>query len=50
LTWMEILRHSGYEFQEISWVQNHLGQSKSLDPGMVAHTFNLGHIFCWRPT
>jgi hypothetical protein len=45
---MEILRHSGYGFQK-----NKTGRSPSSSlsgiKGVVAHTFNLGYTFCWRP-
>ena len=62
---MEILRHSGYEKlrfrqgvhafnpgsprQEDLCVQGQPGTKQVPDPGMVVHTFNLGHTFCWRP-
>ena len=49
---MEILKHSGYEFQKIKTrryleqgVQDHSGIK-----GMDAHAFNLSHTLCWRPT
>ena len=39
--------------KQISEFNGSLGQSKfqvknSLGPGKVVHTFNLGHVFCWR--
>ena len=39
--------------KQISEFKAILGQSKfkveSLGPGVVVHTFNLGHTLCWRP-
>ena len=32
------------------WVQGQPGTKQVPDPGVVAHTFNLGHTFCWRHT
>jgi hypothetical protein len=32
------------------WVQGQPGTKQVPDPGVVAHTFNLGHTFCWRST
>jgi hypothetical protein len=29
--------------------QNKFQVKKSLGPGMLVHSFNLGHIFCWKP-
>jgi hypothetical protein len=46
---MEILRHSGYEFQKIK-TGRPLNSRSSGIKGVVAHTFNLGYTFCWRPT
>jgi hypothetical protein len=52
---MEILRHSGYEKLRYTWlrqgdlwVQGHPATKQVPDPGVVAHTFNLGHTFFWR--
>jgi hypothetical protein len=51
---MEILRYNGYESQKIktgrSLSSRSSGTKQVSDPGMVAHTFNLGHTFGWRPT
>jgi hypothetical protein len=58
---MEILRHSSHQKpahacnpkrlrQGDPWVQGQPGTKQAPDPGMVVHTFNLGHTFCWRPT
>jgi hypothetical protein len=45
---MQILSHSGYEFQKIK-----TGRSLSSRPpvikDMVVHIFNLGYTVCWRP-
>jgi hypothetical protein len=46
---MEILRHSDYEFQKIE-TERSLSSRSSGIKSMMAHTFNLGHTFCWRPT
>jgi hypothetical protein len=43
----EILRHSGYESQ-IKTGRSLSSRSSGIK-GVVAHTFNLGHTFCWRP-
>ena len=47
---MEILRNSGYESQETeakrSEFKASLGQKQVPGPGVVSHTFNLGHTFC----
>jgi hypothetical protein len=45
---MEILRHSGYRFQKIK-TGRYLSSRSSGIKGVVAHTFNLGYTFCWRP-
>jgi hypothetical protein len=45
---MEILRHSGYGFQKIKTERTLSSKSYGIK-GMVAHTFNLGYTFCWRP-
>jgi hypothetical protein len=44
---MEILRHSGYGFQ-INTERSPSSRSSGIK-GVVAHTFNLGYTFCWRP-
>jgi hypothetical protein len=44
---MKILRHSGYGFQIKTGKS--LSSKSSGIKGVVAHTFNLGYIFCWRP-
>ena len=31
------------------WVQDQPGTKQVSDPGMMVHTFNLGHTFCWKP-
>jgi hypothetical protein len=41
--------------KQISEFKASLGETKfqdkkNLGPGMMVHTFNLGHTFCWRPT
>jgi hypothetical protein len=41
---MEILRHSGYGFQNIKSLSSRSSGIK----GVVEHTFNLGYTFCWR--
>jgi hypothetical protein len=41
---MEILRHSGYEFQKIKTWRSLSSRSSGIKD-MVAHTFNPGHIF-----
>jgi hypothetical protein len=46
---MEILRHSGYEFHKIKTGRPLSSRSSGIK-GIVAHTFNLGYTFCWRPT
>ena len=38
------LRQGGRPVQGEPWIK------QVPDPGMVVHTFNLGHTFCWRPT
>jgi hypothetical protein len=43
---MEILRHNGYESQKIKTGRSL--SSRSSGTKQVAHTFNLGHSFCWR--
>ena len=45
---MEILRYSGYEYQETK--ARSYGTKQVPDAAVVVHTFNLGHAFCWRPT
>jgi hypothetical protein len=30
-------------------VQGQLASKQVSDPGMVVHTFNVSHTFCWRP-
>ena len=45
---MEILKHSGYEFQKIK-TGRFLSSRSSGIQGVVAHTFNLGYTFSWRP-
>jgi hypothetical protein len=63
---IQILRHSGHEklrprqssihpqSQETEqvdlWVLGHPRTEQAPNLGMVAHTFILGYIFCWRPT
>jgi hypothetical protein len=42
---MEILRHSGYEHQNIMTGRSLSSRSSGIK-GMVAHTFNLGYTFC----
>jgi hypothetical protein len=52
LTWilaLEILRHSGYEFQKIKAGRSLSSRSSGIK-GVAIYTFNLGHAFCWRPT
>ena len=44
---MEILKHSGYEFQMIKTRRSLRSRSSGIK-GMEAHTFNLGHTLCWR--
>ena len=36
--------------QEDLWVQGQPWTKRVSDPGLMVHTFNLGHTFCWRPT
>ena len=66
LSVIQILRHSGRESlgpgkrihdsnprrqrKPDLWVQGQPGIEQVPNPGMVVHTFNLGHTFCWRPT
>jgi hypothetical protein len=45
---MEILRHSGCEFQKIKTGRSLSSRSSGIK-GVVAHSFNLGYTFCWRP-
>jgi hypothetical protein len=45
---MEILRHSGYGFQKIKTGRSPSSRSSGIK-GVVAHAFNLGYTFCWRP-
>jgi hypothetical protein len=45
---MEMLRHSGYGFQKIK-IGRSLSSRSSRIKGVVAYTFHLGYIFCWRP-
>jgi hypothetical protein len=44
---MEILRHSGYEFQKIKTGRSLISRSSWIKD-VVAHTFNLGYTFSWR--
>jgi hypothetical protein len=46
---MEMLRHSGYEFQKIKTGRSPSSRSSGIKD-VVACTFNLGYTFCWRPT
>ena len=45
---MEILRHSGYEFQKIKTGRSQSSRSSGIK-GVMEHTFNLDYTFCWRP-
>jgi hypothetical protein len=45
---MEILRHSGYEFQKIKTGRSLSSRSSGIKGVVVVHTFNLSYTFCWR--
>jgi len=51
---MKVLRHSGCESQATKARRSPSSRSSRTkqvpDPGLVVHTFNLGHTFFWRPT